>query len=1058
MKNYLRNHGIIKALIVVLMCSTSLLQAQIFEPEGLNLPGTWNDFQNPPANGSVFGSSTQVAGGQVALITTGTRRWQTVIDCSEGGDVAADTFDFLFTSGSVANAFGNKWAGVNVVIDQLQNYSFNTGADNRIVLNTNKFYTVNWRDAGYQNSSAIFMETSAEPVVIDSISGDLSFNAVTPGVPIEISAFLSAEPSPEEIFYLRYSVDGFANSVIVPMDVSGSEAFGLIPGFNAGAQVFFYVFSSTVENLSSEFDMHTLKFLNDDGLNFSYIVVDNSNLVNLGSDINACATEGPWVLDAGPGFSSYNWSTGATTQTISVTEAGEYSVLVFADDLADSDTIQVNVFSAPVIDLGGNQTVCGSAPIVLNSGYVSSPQGDSLTIIYDATLGQSTLANLPEGDRVYMHSSYESVPFGGPVEPWVGNWGQDDGLGAMTSLGNNLWSITIPTYTYYNIQSNDPISGLFIVFRNEDGTKTGKDDVGNDIFLNLQQNPPFNSFSGISGTISGTGISQIVWSTGATTSSIEVEGSGTYSVQVTTDQGCEATDEVTYTVLPVPVLTVSDDTSTCGSITGFLVAASTNFSSYSWSSGQTTASFTVNQPGTYVVTATAANGCVRIDSVQVRTDVLDIQLNLSNNYTSCGNLPVVLDPGVTLTPQGDSLTIVYDASQGQSGLVGATNVYMHSSYEFAPFSGSVQPWVGNWGEDDGIGQMTNIGNNLWSITINVYDYYNIPEDSLVNGLFMVFRNADGTLTGKDDAGNDIFLNLNTAPPSSTFDGVTASVEASPFVGVLWSNGSDQPVISVSEAGEYNVVFFGQNGCNVYDTLTVSTLPAAILNLGADRILCSGSSIELSAGNSFNTYDWSTGDTTSTISISEAGAYSVSVVNASGCSASDVVNVLMIEAPVANFTTILDNTLTVTFIDATSGPAVYSWDFDSDGDEDLALNGTVSFTYPSRAEYTATLIVTNLCGADTFTVDLDLRNVGFDGVNAASQLNVFPNPAQEVVYVELPSAGTSEVRLLDASGRILQHQTVNGELAVIQRNELPSGFYLIEVMNNGKVYHQKLLMQ
>jgi hypothetical protein len=223
-------------------------------------------------------------------------------------------------------------------------------------------------------------------------------------------------------------------------------------------------------------------------------------------------------------------------------------------------------------------------------------------------------------------------------------------------------------------------------------------------------------------------------------------------------------------------------------------------------------------------------------------------------------------------------------------------------------------------------------------------------------------------------------------------------------------------------------------------------------------LCSGSSIELSAGNSFNTYDWSTGDTTSTISISEAGAYSVSVVNTSGCSASDVVNVLMIEPPVANFTTILDNTLTVTFIDATTGPAVYSWDFDSDGDEDLALNGTVSFTYPSRAEYIATLIVTNLCGADTFTVDLDLRNVGFDEVNGSVRLNVFPNPAQEVVYVELPNKGVSEVRLLDASGRIVQHQTINGELAVIQRNELLSGFYLIEVMNNGKVYHQKLLMQ
>ncbi len=1057
MKNYLQKNNIIKALVALLLCTTAMVNAQIFEPEGLNIPGTWNGFQNPPANGSVFASSTQVTAGKVSLITTGIRRWQTIIDCSEGGDVAADTFDFLFTSGSVANPFGNKWAGVNVEIDQLQNYSYNTGADNRIILNSNKFYTVNWRDAGYQNSSAIFMETSAEPVIIDSISSDLSFNAVTPGVPIEISAFLSDVPSPEEIFYLRYSIDGFANSVIIPMDVSGSEAFGLIPGFNAGAQVFFYVFSSTKENLATDFDMHTLRFLNNEGLNFTYTVVDNSNLVNLGANINACASEGPWVLDAGPGFSSYNWSTGATTQTITVNQAGEYSVLVFADDLADSDTVLVNLFPTPNVDLGGNQTLCGSAPIVLNSGYVSSPQGDSLTIIYDATLGQSTLSNLPAGDRVYMHSTYEATPFGGPFEPWIGNWGQDDGLGAMTSLGNNLWSITIPIFEYYNIEGNDPISGLFIVFRNSDGTRTGKDNLGNDIFLNLQQTPPISSFEGISGTIIGTGIAQIQWSTGETTSSIFVEGSGTFSLQVTTDQGCEATDEVTYTVLPVPDLTVSDDTSTCGSISGFLVAASTNFATYSWSSGQTTSSFTVNQPGTYVVTAVAANGCARIDSVQVRTDVLDLELNLADNYTSCGNVPVVLDPGITLTPQGDSLTIVYDATQGQSGLVGATSVYMHSSYEFAPFAGAVLPFVGNWGQDDGIGQMTNIGNNLWSITINVYDYYNVPDDSLVNGLFMVFRNADGTLTGKDDSGNDIFLNLNTAPPSSAFDGVTATVEASPFVGVLWSTGSDEPVISVAEAGQYTVVFFGQNGCNVFDTLTVSTLPAAVLNLGADRILCSGSFIDLNAGNNFNTYDWSTGDTTSTISVTEAGAYTVSVVNSSGCTATDVVNVLMIDAPEANFTTILDNTLTVTFVDATSGPAVYSWDFDSDGDEDLALNGTVSFTYPSRAQYTARLVVTNLCGSDTFTVDLDLRNVGIDDLNGVSRLNIYPNPAQELVYVELPNKGISEVKLLDASGRLIQLQTTNSALTIIQRNALPAGFYLVEVLNGGKVYREKLLM-
>ncbi|MFN5371824.1 MAG: hypothetical protein ACK5B6_10205, partial [Bacteroidia bacterium] len=59
------------------------LVAQIFEPEGLNMPGTWNNFVNPPASGSVLGSEFQVNQGKLKLITTGTRRWQTGFYCND---------------------------------------------------------------------------------------------------------------------------------------------------------------------------------------------------------------------------------------------------------------------------------------------------------------------------------------------------------------------------------------------------------------------------------------------------------------------------------------------------------------------------------------------------------------------------------------------------------------------------------------------------------------------------------------------------------------------------------------------------------------------------------------------------------------------------------------------------------------------------------------------------------------------------------------------------------------------------------------------------------------
>ena len=77
---------------------SSVLNAQIFEPQGLNMPGTWNNFANPPLTGSVFGSSTQV-NGSIQPISTGAKRWQTRIGIAPtGADVGAGTYTFLFTS------------------------------------------------------------------------------------------------------------------------------------------------------------------------------------------------------------------------------------------------------------------------------------------------------------------------------------------------------------------------------------------------------------------------------------------------------------------------------------------------------------------------------------------------------------------------------------------------------------------------------------------------------------------------------------------------------------------------------------------------------------------------------------------------------------------------------------------------------------------------------------------------------------------------------------------------------------------------------------------------
>ena len=87
---------------------------------------------------------------------------------------------------------------------------------------------------------------------------------------------------------------------------------------------------------------------------------------------------------------------------------------------------------------------------------------------------------------------------------------------------------------------------------------------------------------------------------------------------------------------------------------------------------------------------------------------------------------------------GDSLVIIYNATQGTTGLVGASKVYMHSGPEFVPFTGWQTAYTkGNYGLDDGVGKMDSIGPNLWRIVINPRTYYNYPAGNCLNAIFMV---------------------------------------------------------------------------------------------------------------------------------------------------------------------------------------------------------------------------------------------------------------------------------------------------------------------------------
>lgn len=88
------------------------------------------------------------------------------------------------------------------------------------------------------------------------------------------------------------------------------------------------------------------------------------------------------------------------------------------------------------------------------------------------------------------------------------------------------------------------------------------------------------------------------------------------------------------------------------------------------------------------------------------------------------------------------VTITYDATQGNAGLVGLSQVFMHAGVITTGPTGTT--WtnvVGNWGNPASPGQMTNVGPNVWQITITPRTYFNVPAGTTIYRLGMVFREA-----------------------------------------------------------------------------------------------------------------------------------------------------------------------------------------------------------------------------------------------------------------------------------------------------------------------------
>jgi PKD repeat protein len=339
--------------------------------------------------------------------------------------------------------------------------------------------------------------------------------------------------------------------------------------------------------------------------------------VTLGNDTTFCGTG--ITLDAGNPGSSYLWNTGAGTQTLQVTQSGNYSVSVqFPSGCINQDNINVTITAPPSYSLGPDTSSCGNMVAVdAGSGYVSYTwstggtsqmenvsSNDTISVtVVDAngcTLTDTIGVVLNPAPVVNLGADFAQC--GGPAILDAGNPGSlffwSNSTSSQTTAVNATGTYFVNVLTQAGCAGADTIN---VTINNQPVVNLGPDTSICLANVILDAGNPGSTYA---------------WSN-AQTSQVVTVGSGTYNVLVTDPSGCSDRDTISVTTNVPPVVTASADTSICPGGTATLTA--TGALTYLWSNNAAVTPTTVSPTNNtaYYVTGTDANGCQASDVVIV---------------------------------------------------------------------------------------------------------------------------------------------------------------------------------------------------------------------------------------------------------------------------------------------------------------------------------------------------------------------------------------------------------------------------------------------------------
>ncbi|MFZ9955825.1 MAG: gliding motility-associated C-terminal domain-containing protein [Flavobacteriales bacterium] len=463
--------------------------------------------------------------------------------------------------------------------------------------------------------------------------------------------------------------------------------------------------------------------------------------------------------------------------------------------------------------------------------------------------------------------------------------------------------------------------------------------LGNDTSLCAGANITLNA---------GAGYTSYVWSNNFTTSTITVALAGKYFVTVKNATGCSASDTINITTSNSLKINVGKDTTLCEGAS-LTLDAGKNFSSYVWlPSNQNTQQITVNTAGTYIVNVLSTSGCAGSDTINISIENKP-NVNLGSDQLICAGPSVSLAntaaTGNYLWLPGNETTSTLSVNKAGTYILELTSalgcknrdtveVSLAPALNVSFANDTVQICAGN-----NITLQANYsggdGNYTYAWTGVLVGSAPLLDADQEGWYFVTASDGKGC-KGSDSIfvkeSNALLVQLNDREICAGDSIVLDAQYSANSYSILWNTGATTSAVTLKNAGVYGVEVNDGSGCSGSDSmlLTVHALP--ILDLGADKNICEGTSVSIgdqSPTSGWN-YLWNTAATSSQISVNQNGKYSLQITDANQCKNTDTISVRIIPLPTPDVLrdTVVCSNNTLTF-DASSfnngnGAYTYLW--------------------------------------------------------------------------------------------------------------------------------------